>query len=607
MKDGSNRAARALRVAYRKRSRPGHGRRYGDLQLVGRAALQARPYWPHLGGVLALSLLSVPLALLGPVGLKIAVDSVIGSHPLPGFLDAVVPAAVANSDDAVLLLAGALIVAVAVLGRLLGIARGMLGAYTGERLVLDFRTRLFERLQRLSLSYHDRTGSADAIYRVQYDASAIQPLLMSGLAPLVTAMVMVVALLYVTFRIDWQLGLIALSLGPVLGVVAHSHRRRLRSRSREVKELETGALSVVQEALSAMRVVKAFGQEDREQDRFAHSSGEGMHARLRLTLLSERLSALVGVMTALGTATVLVVGVRHVQASVITLGDLLLVMAYLSQLYSPLKTVSERPARIQKTLASLERVVSVLDETPEVAERPRARPLSRAGGQVVFRNVCFSYDRRHPAVRDVSFEVEPGTRVGISGQTGAGKSTLASLMVRFYDPASGAILLDGVDLRDYRLADLRKQFAIVLQEPILFATSIAENIAYGRPDAGLREIERAAAAANVHDFIASLPDGYRTAVGERGVRLSGGERQRISLARALLKDAPILVLDEPTSSVDMGTEAVILEAIDRMARGRTTFLIAHRPSALENCDLHLEMDGGRLVAIGPLAARLTPA
>jgi ATP-binding cassette subfamily B protein len=304
---------------------------------------------------------------------------------------------------------------------------------------------------------------------------------------------------------------------------------------------------------------------------------------------------------------VLFIGVRNVLAGALTLGEVLLIMAYLSQLYRPLRTISRKVASLQLHLASVERMFRVLDRAPKVTERPGARPLSRAAGAVELHNVTFAYDDGVPVLHDVSLDVPAGTRVGVTGETGSGKTTLVSLLSRFYDPTEGRITLDGVDLRDYKLTDLRRQFAIVLQEPMLFSTSIVENIAYADPEADHDAIVRAAWAANAHDFITRLADGYDTQVGERGLRLSGGERQRIALARAFLRHAPILIMDEPTSAVDLETEAGILEAMDRLMTGRTCFLITHRPSTLAGCDLIVSINRGRLAlggrSVGLLAVR----
>jgi ATP-binding cassette, subfamily B, bacterial len=344
-------------------------------------------------------------------------------------------------------------------------------------------------------------------------------------------------------------------------------------------------------------VVKAFGQEDREQERFVGRSNDGVRARLRLTVAEGAYGLVIALIVGGGSAAVLFAGVRLVQAGTITLGELLIVMSYLTQLYGPVKTIAKRAGTLQGQLASAERVFDLLDQTPAIRESPAARPLERAAGAVTFGDVTFRYDLHAPVIRSASFHAPAGTRVGVAGRTGAGKTTLMSLLTRLVDPSSGQVLLDGVDLRDYRLADLRNQFGIVLQEPVLFSTTIGDNIAYARPEASQREVEQAAAAANAHDFIMALPDGYATQVGERGMQLSGGERQRISVARAFLKDAPILILDEPTSSVDVRTEELILDAIERLTTGRTSFMISHRPGTLGGCDMILELDGGRVTAL----------
>jgi ATP-binding cassette subfamily B protein len=573
------------------------GRKHAP-SLCERLASQARPYWLHILGILALGLLSTPLALLTPLPLQIAVDSVLDSRPMPRFLEALLPHSVTRSEQALLALAVALTVAIALLSKLEELASALLSTYTGEKLALDFRARLFRHVQRLSLSYHDAKGTSDSTYRIQNDAWAIRYIAIDGVIPFITAGVALLSTLYIILQLDWQLTLVALAVSPILILVSRAYRRHFRTQSREIKQLESSVLSVIQEVLAALRVVKAFGQEDREEERFVDRSGDGMRARLRFVLVENSFSLLIGLTTAVGTAAVLFIGISHVQSGVLTLGQLLLVMSYLAQLYTPLRTIGRKVGSLQSHLASAERAFTLLDEAPDVTERPNARPLVRAAGAVTFRNVSFAYDRDRMVLDKLSFEIGARMRVGIAGTTGAGKTTLVSLLMRFYDPIDGQILLDGIDLRAYRLADLRNQFGVVLQEPVLFSTSIAENIAYARPGAGDDAIIAAAKAANAHEFISRLPRGYATQVGERGLQLSGGERQRIALARAFLKDAPILILDEPTSSVDVTTEAAIMMALEQLMRDRTTFIIAHRVGTLAFCDLRLEMENGRLVDAG---------
>jgi ATP-binding cassette subfamily B protein len=569
-------------------------RRHSTPAIYRRLLDEARGYRLHLFGIFFLSLLSTPLTLLIPIPLKIVVDSVIGSRPVSGPFAAFISAAAA-SGTRLLLFSALLLIAVSCLHHLQEQGSAVLQTYTGEKLVLAFRAKLFRHAQRLSLSYHDTKGTTDSTYRIQYDATAIQWILIDGVSPFVTAAFTLCGMIYVAAWIDWQLALVALVIAPVLALISRAYGGRLRRKWDQAYELQSSAMSVVQEVLSAVRVVRAFGQEDREHARFLRHSSESVWARIRIAFDEGGFGFLVGLTIAAGTAAVLFIGARHVQSGILTLGGLLMVMTYLAQLYGPLEMLSSMAAHIQASLASAERAFSLLDETPDVTEKPYAVPIRRSAGAVAFRNVSFAYEKNRSVLDDISFEIRPTARVGITGMTGAGKTTVVSLLTRFFDPTAGQILLDGVDLRDYKLADLRNQFAIVLQEPVLFSTSIAENIAYARPGAGHHEIIAAAKAANADDFIARLPDGYDTQVGERGMSLSGGERQRIALARAFLKDAPILILDEPTSSVDAKTEAIILDAMERLMRGRTSFIITHRRSMLKNCEAELVIENGKLV------------
>jgi ATP-binding cassette subfamily B protein len=561
-------------------------------RLATRLLAQARPYWLHLACILVLDVAAVPLALLAPVPLKIAIDSALGDHPLPWPL-----AAIGGQPTAqlALVIAVGLVLALALLTEAQKFLTWMLQSYTGERLVLEFRAALFGHVQRLSLAYHDTRGTADSIYRVQYDAPAIQWIAAYGISPFLTAAMTLVGMIAVTARLDGALALVALAVLPVLVVLIRVFSRRLHAKWHQAKELGSSVASVLQEVLTGLRVVKAFAQERREQRRFVNQASEEVRANVELVRLQGAFYTLVGLTLGAGTACALYLGVLHVQQGRLTLGELIIVMAYLAQLYRPLEMLSKNLSQLQQSVAGAERAFALLEQFPEVSDRADARALERARGEIEFREAGFSYDGKHFVLEGLNLRVRAGMRVGIVGRTGAGKTTLVNLVTRFYDPTSGAVLLDGGDLRRWRLDDLRRQFAIVLQEPVLFSTSIAENIAYGRADADPAAIETAARAANAHEFIAALPEGYATQVGERGMRLSGGERQRIALARAFLKDAPILILDEPTSSVDVQTEQEIMEAFERLMRGRTTFIVAHRMSTLEHCDAIYAVDGRRVV------------
>jgi len=570
----------------------------GDLALCLRLLREARPYYGGMCLYFVVSLMAAPVTLLGPVPLKVAVDSGLGDTPLPAILSRTLPGILTEGPLAVILLAAILVVLVRLIAQLQSAADSLIRTILSERMVLNFRSKLFRHVQRLSFAFHDCRGSSDSTYRILWDAASIQYITIDGLIPFVSSMVTLVAMLWVTFAVNWHLGLVALGVSPLLVVVALFFRPRLRRRAKHMKKLESSAFSVIPEALGALRVVKAFGQEDQEQERFVGRARASLQAKIRYMMTESGMGMLIGTTTAAGTAVVLYVGAWQVHSGNLTLGELILVMSYIGQLYGPLKAISNKAATMQTQLASAERALSLLDEPFDVPEKPDATAIKRAKGQVRFEAVSFHYPDGTQVLSDITVDIKPGTRVGIAGRTGAGKTTMVSLLMRFYDVSGGAISLDGVDLRDYRVADLRRQFSIVLQDPVLFSTTIGENIAYGRPEASDEEIVAAATAANAHDFITKLQDGYETLVGERGMRLSGGERQRISLARAFLTDAPLLILDEPTSSVDLKTEGVIMEALARLMEGRTTFMIAHRLSTLENCDLMVTLQDGKLELAG---------
>jgi ATP-binding cassette subfamily B protein len=553
---------------------------------------EARPYWPLIGGLLILHLVGAPLRLLMPIPLKLVVDNVLGTQPVSDVLRAILPGNIVGSPSGMLVFAVILLVVVTGLIYLQALALWVVQTYAGQKLVLAFRAKLFRHVQELSFSFHDTRGSTDSTYRIQYDAEAIQKVALGGVIPVVAACVTIGSFLLVIAAIDPLLTAVAAAVVPPLFLFTRTFGRRLRDEWTTVKQVESSAMSLLQETLGSLRVVKAFGQEGRQHQRFVDRSTQGVQRQMRVAYTHGGFDLLVGLTTAFGTAAVLYFGVQHVLAGSLTLGNLLIVMTYLGQFYGPLEVISKKAAELQSGLASAERVFALLDEQPAVVEREDPVPISRAIGEIGFDSLSFGYGRGPFVLRNVSLIIPAGRRVGVVGRTGAGKSTLISLLMRFYDPSKGSISLDGIDLRDYDLKGLRSQFAIVLQDPVLFSTTIGENIAYARPGAELSAVEAAAKIANAHEFIDALPQGYDTPVGERGMQLSAGERQRISLARAFLKDAPILILDEPTSSVDMKTESSIVGAMQRLMEGRTSFMVTHRLDALTGCDMLLQVEDG---------------
>ena len=559
---------------------------------------------PILLGILVL-LAASGAALLQPWPVKLVVDSVLGDHQPPLFLSDLSSLLTQNLGlilDTKLALLFILCAGVLVIQLLMG-ALTVLSTYilvaVGLRMVFRLRCRLFDHLQRLSLSFHDMTTVGDSLYRVTWNTYCVQALFNSGLIPALTASFTLLGIAGVMLFVDWLLTLVALAIGVPLLILIQKLDRPMRERSLRAAERESAISTRVQETLSSIRAVQAFGREAAESQRFGDHADASLRAKLRLTVLQSGSQAIVGLLLAIGTAAVVGIGAWRVMHGVLTVGDIVLLVSYLAMLYKPLETLAYTAATVQGAAADARRVFSILDHTPEVRDKTGAVPLSvRTAGPIVFDHVCFSYNGGKQVINDVCLEIPAGQTVALVGPSGAGKTTLANLAMRFYDPTEGRVALNGTDLRSLTLESLRQNIALVLQEPVLFSSTIRENIAYGRPEATNEEIEAAAQAAGAHDFIQALTRGYETQIGERGVTLSGGQRQRLSIARAFLKDAPILILDEPTSALDSTTERQVLEALKRLMKDRTTLIIAHRLSTVREADQIVVIQDGKIAESG---------
>jgi ABC-type multidrug transport system fused ATPase/permease subunit len=555
-----------------------------------------RPYSRLAASSGVITVLAAVVGLLAPWPLKILIDNVLEDHPLPSILGSLL-GSLGEHRLALMILAVLAGFGITLLESGLNVLNNYVHTKLEQRIILDFRSDLFQHVQRLSLAFHDQRRTGDFMARINYQSAAIGGVAML-IPPLAQSGITLVGMFWVAFTIDRQLALLSLTVVPFLYYSIGYYTKRIEPRVRQVGGMEGQALSIVHEAMSMLRVIVAFGREGYEYRRFREQGESAVDARVKLTVRQTVFSMVVNATTAAGTALVLGVGAYHVLQGTLTVGQLLVVMAYIASVYSPLQAISATIGSAQQQLVFLQRALELLDTEPEIKDAPGAITVQRANGDVTFEGVSFSYQRRANTLRDISFKVAAGQVIAFVGPTGAGKTTLISLIPRFYDPQQGRVLLDGVDSRQLTLKSLRQQISIVLQEPLLFSGSIADNIRYGRLDAGMDDIVEAARGANAHDFIGRLPKKYETELGERGAQLSGGERQRIAVARAFLKDAPILILDEPTSSIDSRTEAVILDALDRLMRGRTTFVIAHRLSTIRNADVIIVLNHGQLVEQG---------
>jgi subfamily B ATP-binding cassette protein MsbA len=534
--------------------------------------------------------------LLQPWTLKIVFDNVLKSGSLKGqgWLNQLILSTVGTNRLAILKFAAVAALVIAVAGAVCSYWEKYLTTSVGQWVMHDLRRTLYSHVQRLSLSYHDHKQTGDLISRVTTDIDAIQSFIASGVLGVFINILTLAGMVGVMFYINWRFTLIALSVAPGLFAVVYSYTRRIKKASREVRKKEGEIVSAIQEVLTSIRVVKAFAREDYEQRRLEEESLESVEISLRARGLKAKLSPLVEIIVAIGTSLVLWFGARMVLQGDLSAGSLIVFILYLGKMYKPMQELSKMTDAYAKASVGYERIREVLATDREVADLPNARPARRFRGRVEFDNVSFHYEEGSPVLGGVTLRIEPGQTAALVGPTGAGKTTIVSLIPRFYDPVSGVVRIDGQDVRSFTQKSLRQQISFVLQETLLFHGPIWNNIAYGKPGASRAEIYRAAELANAHEFIDKMPQGYDTIVGERGVTLSGGQRQRIAIARAVIRDSPILILDEPSTGLDAASEKLVFEALDRLMEGKTSIVIAHRLSTIRRADAIFVVEGGTI-------------
>jgi len=563
-----------------------------------RAIRYFRPFMrPTIGGIL-LTLVSILFSLLKPWPFKYIVDGVLDPAGAAKGAGAFVRHWFGDSDAAAIFWLCLTMVVISMLSGLVNLASNYLFIRVGLRALLALRTDLYSTMQALPLKFHDSRRSADSSFRVAYDSQSIQTIYNKGFAGVLSSVVTLGAALCVMVRMSWQLSLASLAILPVVVWAIRHYADRVRRQSTTIQERESDLLTLAQEGLSQIRMVHAFGREDFEILQFRRRATQSLDANMRLSITTVASSLVVGTLMAVGIAVMYYVGALEVVAKTLTLGDLTVFAAYLAMLYQPIEQLAYTAWALEGAAAGVTRCFEVLDRDNDVPDAPDARALGRADGRIAFTDVSFGYTDERVILKNISFTIEPGQTVAFVGGTGTGKSTLMSLVPRFYDPTSGSVSLDGCDLRTVTKKSLRAHIGMVLQDTVLFSTTIKENIAYGKPGATEAEIVNAARRAQAHDFILQMPQGFDSPVGERGSHLSVGQRQRIGIARAFLKDAPILLLDEPTSALDPSTEHAIMETIADLMRGRTTLIITHRLPTVHALGRIIVLKDGRVVEDG---------
>lgn len=557
-----------------------------------------RPHF-HLLAVGFLGVLGEGLAnLLEPWPLKIVLDNVLKSKPAQGWLNQWILSTFGQDKFSALNFAAIAVLVIALLGASCSYVEKYVTTSVGQWVTHDLRRTLYSHIQRLSLAYHDHKQTGDLLSRVTGDIAAIQSFIVSGLLDSMINCITLAGMLGVMLYLNWRFTLVALSVAPFLFLVVFSYTRRIKKAAREVRKKEGEIVSVMQEVLSSIHVVKAFAREDYEQKRLEEESLEGVEIGLRARSLKAKLAPLVEIIVAVGTCLVLWFGARMVLTGALSAGSLVVFIFYLGKMYKPMQQLSKMTDAYSKAVVGYERIREILETDDEIRDIPGARRAPAFRGAIGFDKVNFGYEPATLVLKDVSFRIEPGQVAALVGPTGAGKSTIISLIPRFYDPNSGSVKVDGLDVRRFQQKSLRQQISFVLQETVLFHGPIWNNIAYGKPEATRYEILRAAELANAHEFIEKLPDGYNTILGERGITLSGGQRQRIAIARAIIRDTPILILDEPSSGLDAASEKLVFEALDRLMEGKTSIVIAHRLATICRANCIFVIQDGQIVERG---------
>jgi ATP-binding cassette, subfamily B, bacterial len=536
--------------------------------------------------------------LLGPWPLKLVLDYVVGSRAMHGWLGHLVESLAGTDKLAILKVACVGVLLIAVVDAVSSYTEKYFTTSVGQWITHDLRRTLYSHIQRMSLAYHDEKRTGDLISRVTSDIDAIQSFVTSGLIGGLINVITLLGMVGVMFYLNWKFTLIALSVAPVLFLVVFSYTRRIKKASREVRKKEGEIVSVIEEVISSIRVVKAFAREDYELRRLNEESLEGVEIGLRARSLKAKLAPLVQIIVAVGTCLVLWFGAKLVLSGTLSAGSLIVFITYLGKMYKPMQELSKMTDSYSKALVGYERIEEVLETENVVKDLRGAKRAPKLKGKIEFEHVEFYYSEDAPILKDLTMTVEPGQLVALVGPTGAGKTTIISLIPRFYDPISGVVKIDGIDVRKFTQKSLRQQLSFVLQETVLFHAPVWQNIAYGKPDATRAEILDAAKLANADEFIEKMPQGYDTVLGERGMTVSGGQRQRIAIARAVIRNTPILILDEPTSGLDAASEQLVFEALDRLMEGKTAIVIAHRLSTIRRADKICVIDGGRIVETG---------